>query len=276
MTNELSGDEALFQGQTQPRKAGSGANKDWRRAVVRWGAFASLGLVALYEYAIQFPQDSELQRSLPLANTLDNDDVQDELAGPSFLQELEAARADQQLDYSMEDVREEFQDKYSDKAKSLLCSGCKLAAMRVGEELSARNASGQPNPTALLNVTKQAVLAACDVLPTPLIVVRGDKRGASFVAYEAPPGNKALAGVELRKSQVAGQSAQRLCKLLLTEARLDMLEALIHRKVPHQKRSGPGQATNDNWERWLCARRTRLCKRSEVQDDEEEDEEGEL
>jgi len=70
----------------------------------------------------------------------------------------------------------------------------------------------------------------------------------------------------------------RECQALLADAKMSMIEALIRRKVPHEKSRGPGQAMNDNWERWLCARRARLCKRSEVQDDDEgeDDEEGEL
>mmetsp|Transcript_99794 Transcript_99794/g.291187 ORF Transcript_99794/g.291187 Transcript_99794/m.291187 type:complete len:283 (-) Transcript_99794:115-963(-) len=265
--------EVPARGEKRARSASGEKDKEWRRTVVRWGFFASLGLVALYEYAIRFPQDSELHQPL---DSLEGADA--ELGGLAFAQELEAAKADHELDYVLEDVRAEFKDKYSDKARPLLCSGCKLAAERAGEELSAWNASGQQDPTALLSVASKALKAACEDLPSPIVVApTSGKRGASFIVYEAPPGAKALSGVELRKAEVARRSAQRLCKVLLSDARIGILEALIRRKVPHQKHHGPGEAMNDNWERWLCARHARLCKRYEVEeDDEDEDEEGEL
>jgi len=180
------------------------------------------------------------------------------------------------LDFTLEDVREEFKDKYTERAKSLLCSGCKLTAHRIGEELIAHNATGQPDPAALLTATNEAVIAACD-MPSPL-VASTNKKAAVFFVHEAPDG-KEISGIERRKSEVARRSAHRLCQVLLADAKLAMLEALIRRKVPHERHAhaGPGEAANDNWERWLCARRARLCKRSEVQDDDEdEDEEGEL
>jgi len=264
--------------QRRSRTSG-GADKEWRRSVLRWGLFAGAGLVALYEYAIRFPEDPEWQGSPPPLDSLEGQEAQDGLDGLTFAQELHAAKAEQELEYTLEDVRAEFKDKYADKAKPLLCSGCKITAARIGEELGARNASGQASPAGLLNVTKQAVLAACEELPGPLVIAgtAGGKRAASFLVYEVPPAGKAFTGIEQRKSEVARRSVQRLCRVLLAEARIAMLEALIRRKVPHQRHSGPGEAMNDNWERWLCARRARLCKRSEVQeDDEDEDEEGEL
>jgi len=55
-----------------------------------------------------------------------------------------------------------------------------------------------------------------------------------------------------------------------------MLQAMIQHKVPHEREKNPGQAPHDNWERWLCAKRARLCKRHQVMDDDEGEEEGEL
>lgn len=259
--------EGSASGKARPR-ASAPADKEWRRTVLRVGFCASVGLVALYEYALRFPKDEPLH---PL-DALDSQAAEDELHGVTFAQELAAAKAEQELDYTLDDIREEFKDKYSDKARPLLCSGCKLTAASIGEQLSARNASGQPDPASLLKVAKQAVVAACDEFPEPLVVAgTGGKRGASFIVHEEP-----LVGVELRKSEVARRSAQRLCRIVLADARLDMLEALIRRKVPHQRHHGPGDAINDNWERWLCARHARVCKRSEVEEDDEEEEEGEL
>mmetsp|Transcript_2111 Transcript_2111/g.5698 ORF Transcript_2111/g.5698 Transcript_2111/m.5698 type:complete len:272 (-) Transcript_2111:70-885(-) len=271
----MDGDESEGSARGRGRQRSSkGVEKDWRRAVLRVGFCAGVGLVALYEYALRFPQDEPLH---PL-DALDSEMAEDELHGMTFAKELAAAKAERELDYSLEDVREEYKDKYSDKARSLLCSACKLTAASVGEQLSARNVSGQPNPASLLSATKQAVLAACDELPEPLVVAgAGSKRGASFLVYEASQhGDVHLSGVEMRKSEVARRSAQRLCRVVLDDARLSMVELLIRHKVPHHRHSGPGQALNDSWERWLCARRARLCKRYEVEEDDEEEEEGEL
>jgi len=192
-----------------------------------------------------------------------------------FVQDLQSFK-DRQYDFTVRDVKAEFEDKYEDRAKSLLCSGCKITALRIGDELSSRNASEQPNPGSLLNITKQAMQTACEIFfPTPMVISAG-KKGPEFTAYEkSQQGGKALAGVELRRSQVAERSVQRLCWVILDEFKIAMLQAMIQHKVPHERERNPGQAPHDNWERWLCAKRARLCKRHQVMDDDEE-EEGEL
>lgn len=247
-------------------------DREWRRRLLRWILFGGMGLVGLYEYALRYPHEPSFDQHL--------DDLHELLGGEDhahharFARDLHEARAEE-LDFTLEDVREEFKDKYTDRARSLLCSGCKLTSARIGEELDSRGATHQPDPGALLNVTKDAVAAACEELPSSLMVSSG-KKAAVFFVHEAE-GGKAISGVERRKSEVARRSAQRLCQVLLADAKIAMLEALIRRKVPHSRHHGPGEAANDNWERWLCARQARLCKRSEVEDDDEDEaEEGEL
>jgi len=240
--------------------------------VLRWTLFAGAGLVGLYEYALRYPREQPMDEHLEELHRLMGGGDEDHHT--RFARDLHEIRAEEP-DFTLEDVQHEFHDKYAERARPLLCSGCKLAAERIGEELVARHATDQPDPGTLLNVTKEAVEAACEDIPSPLMASTG-KKAAVFFVHEAPEG-KALSGIERRKSEVARRSAQRLCQALLADSKLAMLEALIRHKVPHERHHGPGQAANDNWERWLCARRHRLCKRSEVQDDDEDaDEEGEL
>ncbi|OLQ06581.1 hypothetical protein AK812_SmicGene10103 [Symbiodinium microadriaticum] len=191
--------------------------------------------------------------------------------GVDFLEQLQQAKEEVETDFSLLDVEREFQKKYTDKARPLLCSACKIAAERIGLELDARNATVQPDPSTMLNATKEAVLAACQALPSPLVVVEGEGKASFEEVHDSD--HRHLTGVELRRAEVAQRSVDRLCRVLLAEAKLDMLQLMMQHKVPHTRFHG--QVLSDNWERWLCARRSRLCKYSEVIDDDE-DEEGEL
>mmetsp|Transcript_114841 Transcript_114841/g.288664 ORF Transcript_114841/g.288664 Transcript_114841/m.288664 type:complete len:262 (+) Transcript_114841:25-810(+) len=244
--------------------------KEWRRNAVTWVMFTLLCLGVFYEYSQRNPPR---RNKMPPPIEASPAQVQ-ESQHLIFMKELQKAKEAPEPEVSLTEAKEMFREKYSDSAKPLLCSGCKMTAARIGEELSARNATGQPDPTALLNVMHEAVDASCEKLPAPLVISRGH-RGAFFGTYQAPDGHQ-LSGLEQRKAEVARKNAQQLCMAILGETKLDFLEALIRRKVPHARHMGPGQPESDNWERWLCARHTRLCKRSEVQEDDEEDEEGEL
>ncbi|CAE8596503.1 unnamed protein product [Polarella glacialis] len=240
--------------------------QDWRRYVLRAGLLAGAIVFALYEYSLRYP--SHHQEELPV--------TEQRHEGLEFMDQVHQAREEVAPDFTLSDVKKEFLDKYAENARSLLCSGCILAADRIGDELGARNASGQPDPPALLAVTKEAIIEACDGLPSPLIVVEGGKKGSLHFEEPHDSALEHLTGVELRRSEVARRSAHRLCRVLLADAKLAMLDVMMRHKVPHARRHSSGEALNDNWERWLCARRARLCKRSEVVDDDEDDHEGEL
>lgn len=254
-------------------REGYSPEKEWRRTVVKYAFFALVGLGVLYEYDQHRPQR---RRMTPPSEAV-HADLEEHHHGFKFMKELQKAREAPEPEVTLDEAKEVFSEKYGDSAKPLLCSGCKLTAARIGEELHNRNATGQPDPTSLLSVMHEAVHAACDTLPDPLVISRGGRTGAFFGTYQAPDGHQ-LTGLEQRKAEVARKSAQTLCVGLLADTKLDFLEALIRRKVPHARGTGPGQAENDNWERWLCARHTRLCKRSEVEHDDEEweDQDGEL
>mmetsp|Transcript_31076 Transcript_31076/g.58283 ORF Transcript_31076/g.58283 Transcript_31076/m.58283 type:complete len:267 (-) Transcript_31076:5-805(-) len=241
--------------------AGRGQDaKDWRRWVLGSILGGIVTALILYELHLRFP------RQVPAPSTAAPPPPQ-----VDFLELLQQAKEEVETDFSMVDVKKEFQKRYSEKAQLLLCSGCKIVAERVGFELDARNATEQPDPGSMLNATKEAVIAACAALPSPLAVVEG----AKTVAFEEvhASDHQHLTGIELRRAEVAQRSLHRLCRVLLSDAKLDMLHLMMQHKVPHIRFHG--QVLSDNWERWLCARRTRLCKRSEVIDDDE-DEEGEL
>ncbi|CAE7716127.1 unnamed protein product [Symbiodinium necroappetens] len=246
----------LPQGEKLPLTRG----QDWRWVA---GSLAACVVVALilYELSLRFPRQPQLQAE-PKSRPPE---------GVDFLEQLQQAKEEVETDFSLLDVEREFQKKYTDKARPLLCSACKIAAERIGLELDARNATEQPDPSTMLNATKEAVLAACQALPSPLVVVEGEGKASFEEVHDSD--HRHLTGVELRRAEVAQRSVDRLCRVLLAEAKLDMLQLMMQHKVPHTRFHG--QVLSDNWERWLCARRSRLCKYSEVIDDDE-DEEGEL
>mmetsp|Transcript_14269 Transcript_14269/g.42552 ORF Transcript_14269/g.42552 Transcript_14269/m.42552 type:complete len:259 (-) Transcript_14269:6-782(-) len=244
--------------------------KDWRRSFVKVGLGALVGVVALYEYAIRYPAPDIF------GGHHDPEAAAQELEHLEFASEIAKAREEAHAAPTLGEIKKEFKNKWAEGARSLLCSGCKLTAAQIGEELGSRNASGQPDPGALLKVMHEAVDASCRDLPSPIVIVAGRKGASLFEVHEADHGEE-LSIIEKRRSDVALKGVRRLCEAILADAKLPMLETLIRHKVPHALKHGPGEAGNDNWERWLCARRARLCKRSEVtEDDEEEDEEGEL
>jgi len=254
---------------------GSDRGKDIKRWFLRFVLGAGLVVTLLYEYAERYPAlEDPLHHSS--ATELAGMSEQLNIGGLSFAEELAKAKQEV-LNFSVTDVKREYKDKYGVDAKPLLCSACKITAQRVGEELFYRNASGVPDPTALLNVTKEANVAACDFIPKPL-VISANGRGKAYFSMEGTPDGQKLSGLEFRKAEVAWRSARRLCIALLGEMRWEMLETLIRRKVPHIKktRGMMGEANSDNWERWLCAKKARLCRRAEVRDDDEDEDEGEL
>lgn len=241
--------------------------KNWQRNPVKMsvGVFLAMTAVAdiIYECRRCF-LDSDLVERKPEAHN-----------ATRFMEQLHIAKNEVAPSHSLEDTKADFKSRYSDRARSLLCSGCKLTAELIGAELEDRNATGQPDPTALLHVTKDAIIAACESLPPALLVVEGEagkENSANFEVVEKESLAQ-LTGVELRRSDVAKTGVHRLCRALLADAKVDMLELMIRHKAHHAR--ARGAVLSDNWERWLCVRHSRLCRNSEVIDDDE-DEEREL
>eukprot|EP00930_Biecheleria_cincta_P050232 TRINITY_DN35405_c0_g1_i1.p1 TRINITY_DN35405_c0_g1~~TRINITY_DN35405_c0_g1_i1.p1 ORF type:complete len:271 (+),score=59.41 TRINITY_DN35405_c0_g1_i1:127-939(+) len=239
--------------------------KNWQRNPLKMSLGVVLAIAAvadtIYECHRRYFLESELADRRPEAHNTTR-----------FMEQLALAKLEVAPSHSLEQSKAEFEKRYGDSARSLLCSGCLLTAELIGAELEARNATGQPDPTALLHVTKDAIVTACESLPPALIVIDGEgdkKTSASFeeVATES------LTGVELRRSDMAKMGVHRLCRVLLADAQVDMLELMIRHRVPRSRVRGAMPSVN--WERWLCAKQSRLCRNSEIIDDDE-DAEGEL
>jgi len=250
-----------------------GRDEEFRRSVVSWVFLAVIAGGAIYEY-------TEHRKSTKKSPSVTSDRAAKRAAhleqqaaskagAMKFAEELERLKAEHaETETVVDEARSLFEGRYADNARSLLCSGCKLAAAQINDELHERNATEQPDPMALVSATNLAVTAACEHLPSPLVISKSG-RGAFFGTFD--PADHTLSAIEARKSEMARRSAQTLCKALLSEAKLPMIEALIRHKVPHARYHRSGEAPQDNWERWLCAKRVRLCKRSEVVDDDEDD-----
>mmetsp|Transcript_4560 Transcript_4560/g.11048 ORF Transcript_4560/g.11048 Transcript_4560/m.11048 type:complete len:277 (-) Transcript_4560:127-957(-) len=254
---------------------GQDLQKEFRRSVILYVVLTAVCVAGLYEYRLHL-RSSATQTAAPPPEpqqAATGKSAQPEVhSSLSFIEELQKVR-EEEPEVTMGEARKLFTAKYKEHAKSLLCSGCKLTAFHVGEELTARNATHQPDPLSMMRIINQAAAEACEKLPNPLIISKGEK-GAFFGTYQATDGHK-LSAVEQRKAEGARLTAQRLCIGILGDAKLPMLEMLIRHKVPHAKHA-LGTAEIDNWERWLCARRVRVCKRSEVVDDDEDEDKDEL
>mmetsp|Transcript_107024 Transcript_107024/g.301116 ORF Transcript_107024/g.301116 Transcript_107024/m.301116 type:complete len:393 (+) Transcript_107024:88-1266(+) len=147
--------------------------------------------------------------------------------------------------FDLSDVQREFKNKFGANSKPLLCTGCKLVAASLESELDTHDVKDQENPALMLAAKRRALNAACTNFQYHDVVTEdGEPR---FEAATAP-----LTPDEARKPR----AAQRLCTALLEDKRFDMLEHMIQQKIK--------AADSHDWERWLCAERTRLCKKSEV------------
>lgn len=164
---------------------------------------------------------------------------------------------ERKLHIDLKTVRKEFKRDFGDDAKSLLCSGCKLVAARLTSELDDHGVHDQETPAQMLAAKRRAIDSTCSSLRHLQAVVPQDGEG----------------GARFEASEVTGEGereGKRLCAAILEESRFDLLARLIQRKVPEMSHFYAGRGSHDNWERWLCAERTRLCKRSEVRDDDDE------
>jgi len=165
------------------------------------------------------------------------------------------------LDYSLTDVKDHFRETYGKDAKSLLCSGCKLVASRMDSELNAHDVHEAENPAAMIQAKRKALNATCASFRH--LRVAPSETGMRFQASEAEdlPGEHSPVRME-----------QKLCHALLEDSKFDLLARMIQKKVPTSMFSKKQEPKKENWERWLCATRTKMCKRSEVRDDDEDDE----
>jgi len=156
----------------------------------------------------------------------------------------------------MKTVRNEFKRDFGSDSRSLLCSGCKMVAGRLSSELDTHDVHEQESPAQMLAAKRKAIDSTCSSL-RHLQAVKDDESGSA--RFEA--------------SEVTGEGereGKRLCAAILEESRFDILARLIQRKIPEMQQF-QGEKHHPNWERWLCAERMRLCKRSEVRHDEDDE-----
>jgi len=156
-------------------------------------------------------------------------------------------------------VKEDFKRDFGADARKLLCSGCKLVAARLHSELDVHDVHEAESPALMLANKRKAIDSTCRGF-RHLHVVPGEG-GLRFEATEAAESGEVAPGV-----------GQKLCSALLEDAKFELLSALIRRKVPVGSLFHTGEPVSHNWERLLCAQRARVCKRTEVKEDDEEEE----
>ncbi|CAE7616549.1 unnamed protein product [Symbiodinium natans] len=181
-----------------------------------------------------------------------SDDQQSHLDFAKALQEEQKRK----IHVEMKTVRNEFKRDFGSDARPLLCSGCKLVAARLSSELDTHDVHDQESPAQMLAAKRKAIDSTCSSL-RHLQAVKPEEGIARFEA-----------------SEVTGEGereGKRLCAAILEESRFDILARLIQRKIPEMQHLAGGRTGHSNWERWLCAERMRLCKRSEVKDDEDDE-----
>eukprot|EP00933_Yihiella_yeosuensis_P082127 TRINITY_DN95894_c0_g1_i1.p1 TRINITY_DN95894_c0_g1~~TRINITY_DN95894_c0_g1_i1.p1 ORF type:complete len:397 (+),score=128.09 TRINITY_DN95894_c0_g1_i1:100-1290(+) len=156
-------------------------------------------------------------------------------------------------------VRKEFKKDFEGNAKALLCSGCKLVSARLISELDEHDVHDQEGPAQMLAAKRKAIDSTCASL-RHMKVTKAEDGTAHFEAAEVEGDGE--------------REGKRLCAAILEESRFSVLERLIQQKVPEMAAlHGGGRKTKINWEKFLCADLTRLCKRREVKDDDDMDDE---
>lgn len=171
----------------------------------------------------------------------------------SHLEFAKALRAEQErkVHVELKTVKAEFKKDFGADARSLLCSGCRLVADRLTTEMDTHDVHDAEGPAQMLAAKRKAIDSTCSHLRHFEAVV--------------PEGGSA----RFEASEFTGEGereGKRLCAALLEESRFDMMARLIQRKIPDRS-----HAIHNNWERWLCVERTKLCRHSEVKDDEEQE-----
>jgi len=177
----------------------------------------------------------------------------------SHMDFAKALQAEQQrkVHVELKSVREEFKKDFGDDSRALLCSGCKLVAARLSSELDTHDVHDQEGPAQMLAAKRKAIDSTCSSL-RHLQAVKSEDGSARFEASEVTGDGE--------------REGKRLCAAILEESRFDILARLIQRKIPDMQHIYGRGTSHNNWERWLCADRTKLCKRKEVKEDDDEEE----
>eukprot|EP00929_Paragymnodinium_shiwhaense_P001425 TRINITY_DN101662_c0_g1_i1.p1 TRINITY_DN101662_c0_g1~~TRINITY_DN101662_c0_g1_i1.p1 ORF type:complete len:414 (+),score=131.61 TRINITY_DN101662_c0_g1_i1:102-1244(+) len=163
---------------------------------------------------------------------------------------------DTKPEHHLKDVKAEFKAEYKADTKPLMCSGCKLIASRFGADLREHEVHDQDSPHLMLAAKRRAINAACKSFRHMDVVRDGEGKPR----FEAVPASE---------SEEKKRIGQRLCEAVLEDARFDVLAKMMHAKIPHMAHVGAHKHTN--WERFLCAQHTRLCKRSDTKEEDEEE-----
>jgi len=141
----------------------------------------------------------------------------------------------------------------------MLCSGCKLTARRWGQELQQRPEISSTNEQKAYDALNEALNETCNQIPDPLVSVPGPD-GPTFQAYsEVLAEDPDLAKKATRNAERSRLMAHRLCLGVMVAFVKDLVQEVSGAVVA-------GQALPVNWERFLCARKAKLCKRNMVAD----------
>jgi len=192
------------------------------------------------------------------------DDEASEGADTSHLEFAERLKAESAMkpDHDLATVRDELKRDFGSDSRRLLCSGCKLVAARLDSELKNHDVHEAENPALMIASKRRAIDATCHSF-RHLHVVNDGEGGPRFEAHEGPE------DANDRKEAAQGQ---KLCSAILEDAKFDVLSKLIQQKVPQGSLFHTPEPASLNWERMLCAQRTRFCKRNEVREDDEAEE----
>mmetsp|Transcript_10419 Transcript_10419/g.18745 ORF Transcript_10419/g.18745 Transcript_10419/m.18745 type:complete len:304 (-) Transcript_10419:67-978(-) len=167
------------------------------------------------------------------------------------------------LDFNLTSMKQEYLELFSAEAPQLLCQGCRLVAGRLTSELKHHDVNGQEYPVLLFQQKRRAMDATCNSFKyLHPVRVEGAWR------FEA----RDQVGSEAKDDSLS----QRLCNALLEEVKFDLLTKLIEKKVPSYSLFHSQPAAPVNLERFICAQRTKVCKRSQVREDDEEENGDEL
>mmetsp|Transcript_28054 Transcript_28054/g.89161 ORF Transcript_28054/g.89161 Transcript_28054/m.89161 type:complete len:469 (-) Transcript_28054:89-1495(-) len=214
---------------------------------------------AIIKDAMKKMQFNKGKGKAPESKDVENDAAMDQ----SHMEFAERLKQETQLkpDQDIAAVRAEFKSAYGSDARQLLCSGCKLVAGRLDSELSAHDVHDAENPALMLASKRRAIDATC--------------RSFRHIRVTNEDGNLKFQAAETAEQDEEGTALrleQRLCSALLEDAKFDILSKLMRRKVPEGTFFHHPDVHSNNWERMLCAQRARVCKRSEVREDDDEEE----
>merc|ERR1740117_1709856 len=197
---------------------------------------------------------AKIDKALENLDALNGEDEEVDTSHMDFANLLKQEQ-ERKPEYELTVVKKEFEADYSGHARQLMCSGCKLIAARFGQELSDHDVHDQETPHQMLQQKRHAIDAACKSFRH--LDVTQTENGPRFQAHEAS------------ESEEKRRIGQRFCMAVLEDARFDTLMKMMQSKVPHMSHVGATHKTN--WERYMCWQRSKLCKRKEVREDDEDE-----